>query len=149
MPDGLPALGALPGARNTYAALGFFRNVRVFSDRSPEGRVLIFDVEENPVVRQISITGNDHIDSDKIRDALTLTTGSTLDYPLLYENRERIVGLYRAEGYYLAEVEFEIEPSGEASVGINSAYSTMNPARLAPTRLIDSSCQRWLLRARL
>jgi outer membrane protein insertion porin family len=100
-------------------ALGFFRNVRVLSDKTPQGRVLIFEVEENPVVRQISITGNDNIDSDKIRDALTLTTGSTLDYPLLYENRERIVGLYRADGYYLAEVAFEIEPLGEASVGIN------------------------------
>jgi len=100
-------------------ALGFFRSVRVFSDLTPQGRILIFEVEENPVVRQISITGNDHIDSDKIRDALTLTTGSTLDYPLLYENRERVVGLYRGEGYYLAEVNFEIEPIGEASVGIN------------------------------
>ncbi|HVH20371.1 MAG TPA: POTRA domain-containing protein, partial [Myxococcota bacterium] len=100
-------------------ALGFFRSVRVFSDATPEGRVLIFEVEENPVVRQISITGNDNIEGDKIRDALTLTTGSTLDYPLLYENRERVVSLYRAEGYYLAEVDFEIEPIGEASVGIN------------------------------
>jgi outer membrane protein insertion porin family len=100
-------------------ALGFFRNVQVFTDTSPKGRIVIFQVEENPVVRQISITGNDHIDSDKIRDTLTLTTGSTLDYPLLYENRERVVGLYRAEGYYLAEVSFEIEPIGEASVGIN------------------------------
>jgi outer membrane protein insertion porin family len=100
-------------------ALGFFKNVSVYSDRTPQGRVLIFEVEENPVVRQISITGNDNIDGDKIRDVLTLTTGSTLDYPLLYENRERVVGLYRAEGYYLAEVNFEIEPTGEASVGIN------------------------------
>jgi len=101
-------------------ALGFFRNVRVFSEIAPEGgRVLVFDVEENPVVRQISISGNDNIESDKIRDLLTITTGSTLDYPLLYENRERIQALYRAEGYYLAEVQFEIEPLGEASVGID------------------------------
>ena len=101
-------------------ALGFFRNVRVFSEIDPDGgRILVFDVEENPVVRQIAITGNENIESDKIRDLLTLTTGSTLDYPLLYENRERIEALYRAEGYYLAEVAFEIEPLGEASVGID------------------------------
>ncbi|MGH0028323.1 MAG: outer membrane protein assembly factor BamA, partial [Myxococcota bacterium] len=100
-------------------ALGFFRNVRVFSEETPDGRVLVFDVEENPVVRQISITGNDNLDSDRIRDILTLTTGSTLDQPLLYENRERIQTLYKAEGYFLAEVTFEIEPLGEASVGVN------------------------------
>ena len=100
-------------------ALGFFRNVRVFTDQTPEGRQVIFDVEESPVVRQISISGNESIDGDKIRDILTLTTGATLDYPLLFENRERIAALYRAEGYYLAEVTYGIEPLGEASVGIN------------------------------
>ena len=56
-------------------------------------------------MRQISIAGNENIESDKIREALTLATGSTLDYPLLFENRERIEGLYRAQGYYLAKVE--------------------------------------------
>jgi outer membrane protein insertion porin family len=101
-------------------ALGFFRNVRAFSDEAPDGtKILVFEVEENPVVRQISITGNDNIEGDRIRDILTLTTGSTLDQPLLYENRDRVQALYRAEGYYLAEVTFEIDSLGEASVGIN------------------------------
>ncbi|HEY8153198.1 MAG TPA: outer membrane protein assembly factor BamA [Myxococcota bacterium] len=100
-------------------ALGFFRNVRVFSEETPEGRAVIIDVEESPVVRQISISGNESIDGEKIRDILTLTTGATLDYPLLFENRERIAALYRAEGYYLAEVTYAIEPLSEASVSIN------------------------------
>jgi outer membrane protein insertion porin family len=99
--------------------LGFFRNVRVFSEQTSRGRVVIFDVEENPVVRQISISGNENVDGDEIRDILTLTTGSTLDYPLLFENRERISALYRAQGYYLAEVAYEIDPLSEHSVGIH------------------------------
>jgi outer membrane protein insertion porin family len=100
-------------------SLGFFRDVRVLTEPGPDGRIVVFEVEENPVVRQISISGNDNIDSEKIRDGLTLTTGSTLDYPLLFENRMRIEGMYRAQGYYLASVGFEIEPLGEASVGIH------------------------------
>ena len=80
---------------------------------------MIIDVEESPVVRQITISGNESIDGEKIRDILTLTTGATLDYPLLFENRERIAALYRAEGYYLAEVGYGIEPLSEASVSIN------------------------------
>jgi outer membrane protein insertion porin family len=96
-------------------ALGFFRNVRVLTESGPSGRVLTFEVEENPVVRQVTVTGNENIDGDKVRDTLTLTTGSTLDYPLLFENRERIKGLYRAEGYYLARVTYQIEEiSGDA-----------------------------------
>jgi len=100
-------------------ALGFFRNVRVFTETVPEGRVVIFEVEENPIVRQISIAGNDSIEGERIRDVLTLTTGSTLDEPLLFENRQRIQAVYRAEGFYLAEVSYEVEPLSETSVAIH------------------------------
>ena len=99
--------------------VGFFRDVRVFHEPSPRGWIVIFEVEESPVVRQISISGNESVESDKIRDILTLTTGSTLDYPLLFENRERIGALYRAQGYYLAEVDYEIESLSEHSVSIH------------------------------
>ena len=99
--------------------LGFFRDVQAQREQTDAGVAVIFEVEENPLVRQISIAGNENIDSDKIREALTLATGSTLDYPLLFENRRRIEGLYRAQGYYLAKVNFETEPLGESAVGIH------------------------------
>jgi len=99
--------------------LGFFNDVRVLSVNTPEGVILIFEVEESPIIRQISISGNDHLDNDKVRDALTLTTGSTLDYPLLHENTDRVKSLYRAEGYYLASVGFEIEETAEGVVAIH------------------------------
>jgi len=99
--------------------LGFFRDVRVYAEETPEGRVLTFEVEENPVVRQIAVSGNDSVDGDKIRDALTLTAGSTLDYPLLHENTQRIEALFRAEGFYLAEVGYEIQPLAEGSVAVD------------------------------
>ncbi len=104
--------------RNVYD-LGFFRNVQVLTDRVPRGLIVIFEVEENPVVRQISISGNDNSDGDEIRDILTLTTGTTLDYPLLFENSARITELYKGKGYYLAEVEHEVETLSETSVGIH------------------------------
>jgi outer membrane protein insertion porin family len=101
-------------------ALGFFRDVRVFTEAGPQGGlIVIFEVEENPVVRQISISGNDNIDGEKIRDILTLTMGSALDYPLLFENRARIRELYKADGYYMAEVDYEIETLSSAAVGIH------------------------------
>jgi outer membrane protein insertion porin family len=81
--------------REVYA-LGFFKNVRVLQEEVAGGVAITFAVEENPIVRQVSVTGNDEVDSDKIRDNLTLTTGSTLDYPLLTENVQRIQQLYRA-----------------------------------------------------
>lgn len=100
-------------------AQGFFRDVRVYREDTPDGLRLIFEVEESPVIREITITGNDNIDGDDIKEALTLTTGVPLDYPLLRENKERVAAVYRTEGYYLAEVEYEIEEITEGSVAIN------------------------------
>ena len=104
--------------RDVYG-LGFFREVNVTTAEGEGGVILTFSVEENPVVRQISITGNDNVDGEKIREGLTLTTGSTLDYPLLYENTKRIEALYRAEGYYLASVTYTINSISEGSVAID------------------------------
>ncbi len=100
-------------------AQGFFENVRVFREQTPAGLRVIYEVEESPVVREITISGNDNIEGDDIKEALTLTTGVPLDYPLLRENRERVAAVYRTEGYYLAEVEYEIEEITEGSVAIN------------------------------
>ena len=119
-------------------SLGFFSNVRIFRDAGPSGLIVTFEVEENPVVRQISISGNDNIDVDDIRDILTLTTGSSLDYPLLFENRARIEGLYRSQGYYLAEVSYEITPLGEASVGVDFDVIENEKLKLREIRFVGN-----------
>jgi outer membrane protein insertion porin family len=100
-------------------SLGFFRDVNVRSSKVAGGRVLTFEIVENPVVRQVTIAGNEAIDSDRIRDQLTLTTGATLDLPLLYENRDRIEALYRAEGYYQASVKYDIKQLPNDAVAVN------------------------------
>ncbi len=100
-------------------AQGFFRDVQVLAEETPLGLRVIFEVEENPVVREIAVSGNDEIDVDKIKEALTLTTGAPLDYPLLRENAERVKALYRSEGYYLAKVGYEIEEITDGSVAVN------------------------------
>jgi len=115
-------------------ALGFFENVRVLSEGGPQGRVLTFEIEENPVVRQITIAGNDSIDSDRIRDQLTLTTGATLDLPLLYENRDRIEALYRAEGYYQAKVGYDVSTLPNDAVAVNFEVTEGRKLRLKEVR---------------
>jgi outer membrane protein insertion porin family len=100
--------------------LGFFHNVRVDVDRAAGGGALVtFEVEENPVIRQVSISGNTNIASDDIKQKLTITVGSTVDYPLLIENKQRIEAQYQAKGYYQAKVDYTLEPQGEGSVGVN------------------------------
>jgi outer membrane protein insertion porin family len=80
---------------------------------------MTYVVTENPVIRQVSISGNEAISSDDIKEKLTITVGSTVDYPLLLENKQRIEAEYQAKGYYQAKVDYTLEPQGEGSVGFN------------------------------
>ena len=111
-------------------ALGFFGDVRAFVDDGEHGKLLIFVVVENPVVRQISFSGNENIDDDDIKEILTLTTGSTLDRSLLKANTERIKALYRAQGYYLAAAGFTIESIVDGSVAVHFEVEENDKQRL-------------------
>ncbi|MEE8314189.1 MAG: outer membrane protein assembly factor BamA [Myxococcota bacterium] len=99
--------------------LGFFRDIRVSARRVPGGQVLTYFVVEQPIIRRVTVIGNENIDSEDLQDQLTLTVGSTIDYPLLIENRARIEGLYQSKGYYLASVAYQIEELAEGSVSVN------------------------------
>ena len=123
--------------REVYA-LGFFKNVRVLQEDVPGGVAITFAVEENPIVRQVSVTGNDDVESDKIKDNLTLTTGSTLDYPLLTENVQRIQQLYRAEGFYLADVKFEVEQLPSDAVAVHFIVAEGEKSKLRNVRFVGN-----------
>ncbi len=110
--------------------LGFFADVKVFRELGEDGWVITIEVEENPVVREVAITGNDGVKSEEIKDALTLTTGSVLDYSLLHENTARIEALYRANGYYLASVRYDIDEISEGSVSVNFGVKEGKKLRL-------------------
>ncbi|MEE9280856.1 MAG: outer membrane protein assembly factor BamA [Myxococcota bacterium] len=110
--------------------LGFFRDIRVSAAPVAGGQVLTYLVEEQPVIRRVTVIGNDNVDGDDIQDQLTLTVGSTIDYPLLIENRGRIEGLYQSKGYYLASVAYQVEELAEGAVSVNFDISEGERVRL-------------------
>jgi outer membrane protein insertion porin family len=99
--------------------LGFFRDVQVLANPLNDGVRVEFSVAENPIIRRVTLAGNENLDGDDIKDKLTLTVGSTIDYPLVIENRERIKAYYQTKGYYTANAEYTVEPLEEGAVAVN------------------------------
>jgi outer membrane protein insertion porin family len=99
--------------------LGFFRDVQVVSTDRPDGKIVTFIVDENPIIRQVAVAGNTEVGGEEIREQLTLTVGSTIDYPLLLENQRRIEALYQSRGFYLAEATAKVEPLSDDAVTVN------------------------------
>jgi outer membrane protein insertion porin family len=99
--------------------LGFFRDVDILATDMAAGVLVTVRVEENPVIRRVTITGNDNMGSDDITEQLTLTIGSTIDYPLILENQARIEAMYQAKGFYLVDVSYELEDLGPDAVSVD------------------------------
>lgn len=92
-------------------AMGFFDDVRLYSERVAEGLRLTLEVVERPVVTAIRTTGHTKIDKDDIRAKIGLAVGSSLDARLVEESARAIKALYSEKGYYVASVTPGIEVS--------------------------------------
>ena len=90
--------------------MGFFRDIRVEVEDSPEGEIVKFIVSEKPVIKQIIIKGNKAIKDSDIREVIALKVNSIFKQHLVTKSVEQIKALYQKEGYFDAQVEYKIIP---------------------------------------
>jgi outer membrane protein insertion porin family len=67
-------------------------------------QVLVFRVEERPLVRKIRFEGNDKLKTDKLRSAVTIKVPGLYDPFEVSKSVEAVKSEYIKEGYYAAEV---------------------------------------------
>jgi outer membrane protein insertion porin family len=91
-------------------AMGYFDDLRVEADSGPEGKIITFHVKEKATIRRIRVTGNNHFDEEKIKENLTISTGSIVNIFKIRNNIEQIEALYKEDNYYKARVDYEIMP---------------------------------------
>jgi len=89
--------------------LGHFKDVQVLKDESDKGVVLVYSVQEKPIVRDITFTGNKELTTEKLKEALEFRLNSVFSDKDLAKSIAKIKKLYGDEGYYLAEVQTEIK----------------------------------------
>ncbi|HVO83519.1 MAG TPA: outer membrane protein assembly factor BamA [Syntrophobacteria bacterium] len=98
--------------------MGYFTDVRVEGEETPEGELVTFVVTEKPTVERVDISGADVISDKDIRTALGTKPFSILQESTLTQDDEKIKGLYRDKGYYNAEVSHSLEPLKENTVAV-------------------------------
>ncbi|WP_338954302.1 outer membrane protein assembly factor [Fusobacterium nucleatum] len=91
-------------AQRRLLATGKFSEVKPDAQVANGKMALSFEVIENPIVKSIVITGNHAIPTSTIMSALTTKPGSVQNYNNLREDRDKILGLYQAEGYTLVNI---------------------------------------------
>jgi len=93
--------------------MGYFGDVRVETSSTPGGKVVTFRVAENETIRNININGNKKLDDEKIKDVISIRSGSTLNINKLKGDLKQIENLYKEKGYHYIKVTHETKPVSE------------------------------------
>ncbi len=94
--------------KNIYK-MGYFEDIRVEAEQSDGGKTVIFHVTEKATIREISFSGNKVFKDDKLRENLTISTGSILNIFTIKSNIEQLQALYKEKNFHNAKIDFTIE----------------------------------------
>lgn len=98
--------------------LDFFQQVLVDVKPVGGGLRVEFIVEENPVLADLKLSGNDKLKEDDIKEAVAFREGRIVSLRKITEGREIILALASEKGLVGTEVEYEIEPRGDGVVDV-------------------------------
>jgi outer membrane protein insertion porin family len=104
------APGKVLGYRDVQRAIqalyasGQYDDVRVTQDTAGGRQLLIVQVHERPILVKWAVRGVNRVSEGSVRDKAQLPEGRPLDPAAVTRARGRIDSLYRADGYYLAQV---------------------------------------------
>ena len=110
---------AIDGAQKIFQT-GLFASVEPSVDREANNTVAItYIVEENPIVKDIEITGNTLFTEAQLEKVLGIKEGEMLNGNLLNPDNNGIVKLYTKEGYTTARIEnINVSKEGDVKIGL-------------------------------
>ena len=98
--------------------LGHFKDVQSLKEDSDKGVVLIYAVQEKPIVRDIVFQGNKEITTEKLKEALEFRQNAVFSAKDLAKSVAKIKKMYGDEGYYLADVQTETKKSSTSDLTV-------------------------------
>ena len=93
---------------------GFFSDVRMFR----RGSAVVVQVDENPLVNEVTIQGNDELDDKKLKAEVRLKERTIYTRARAQQDAQRIETLYRRSGYYNATVTPRLVQLGQNRVNL-------------------------------
>lgn len=103
--------------KNIYS-MGYFEDIRIETEESSEGKIIIFNVKEKPTIKKIDFSGNLVYDDEEILKNLDISTGSILNTFKIRSNIIRIEELYKEKHYHNVEVSYKVNPIGNNQADI-------------------------------
>lgn len=134
--DTLDETKARQGIRALYDT-GLFKNVSFGRD----GQVLVIDVTERPYIAKFTLTGNEKLGKDKLKDGLAksgLAQGEVYRRDLLDQVELELKRQYYAHGYYAVRIDTEVKPAGKGQVDVSITIHEGPAAKIKSINLVGN-----------
>lgn len=95
----------------------WFASVRVYWQPVPEGRAVIFEVLERPLIQYVKIVGNEWYPKKRLLETAGIRPGDGMDPFLVEQARRKIEDFYREHGFPRARVSL-VEGSNPQDPGV-------------------------------
>lgn len=93
--------------KNIYK-MGYFDDIRVDAEDHEGGKAIVFHVKEKPTIRKIEFSGNHVFKSEKLRENLTISTGSILNIFTIKSNIEQLELMYKEKNYHNINIGYTV-----------------------------------------
>lgn len=105
----------------TLWRLEIFNDVQVHGTRRGNAVDLTIVVRERPAIAAIVFEGNDEVSDDDLDEEVSLTVGDIVDMEDVRTAVQKVRDKYSEEGYFLAQVRYELRPVGDDGAEVEVA----------------------------
>ena len=99
----------------TLFETGFFYNIEV----NLKNGVLIYVLEEKPIIKEVTYSGNSAFDDEEISEEFGVKSNEFLDIKKINIGLEKVKKKYIEKGYYLVKMDYAIKDNKDGSKNLN------------------------------
>ncbi len=119
--------------------LGFFSDVTVEREGSPDAPVLVYRVVERPAVREWRAEGNHELSKKDLEETISLKAGQLLDPAAIQKDVKKVQEKYVEKGYFLAEVGSRVEDRPDNQVDVVFVVNEQAKVQVKEVRFIGNA----------
>jgi len=110
--------------------LGYFEDVQVATEGYEGGLKLLITVKEWPTVHDIRYEGYEQVGVDKLKEQVTIQSGSFLDLQALTKATNKLTTYYHNQGYYHALVQPVLQETKPGDVALTFVITEGSRAKI-------------------
>ena len=121
----------------SLANLGWFVDVKSLYERTPQGRVVIFQVVERPTIRYVSYVGNVKVKDKTLAKQTQLKAGGAVDPYAVQEGRRKLRDYYITKGFNNVQISI-LEGHKPTDQGVTYLINEGAAQRIWKTRFVGN-----------